>query len=104
MSCVNIIPITEGPIEEVLHEFQLFDISQAKCYDPNEQRRVFAVINVIGPDRFNRMVQDIGKRYAQAYGRKKTSLARSKSLLGHFFNSVFHSVAGRFQTLGRGTM
>merc|ERR1712187_342131 len=70
----------------------------------NETRRGFCVINVIGPDRFNRMVQDIGKRYAQAYGRKKTSLARSKSMLGHFFHSMFNSVAGRFQTFGRGTM
>eukprot|EP00929_Paragymnodinium_shiwhaense_P043632 TRINITY_DN22424_c0_g1_i3.p1 TRINITY_DN22424_c0_g1~~TRINITY_DN22424_c0_g1_i3.p1 ORF type:complete len:207 (-),score=7.84 TRINITY_DN22424_c0_g1_i3:66-686(-) len=44
---------------EIFQRLQSFDAENARCYDPNEQARLFQVIHTIGSDRFNMQIRQL---------------------------------------------
>eukprot|EP00929_Paragymnodinium_shiwhaense_P112702 TRINITY_DN80969_c0_g1_i1.p1 TRINITY_DN80969_c0_g1~~TRINITY_DN80969_c0_g1_i1.p1 ORF type:complete len:168 (-),score=9.12 TRINITY_DN80969_c0_g1_i1:141-575(-) len=43
----------------ILQQLQAFEVNNARCYDPNEQARLFNVINTIGSNRFDMQIRQL---------------------------------------------
>eukprot|EP00928_Gymnodinium_smaydae_P011181 TRINITY_DN14154_c1_g1_i1.p1 TRINITY_DN14154_c1_g1~~TRINITY_DN14154_c1_g1_i1.p1 ORF type:complete len:723 (+),score=64.88 TRINITY_DN14154_c1_g1_i1:27-2195(+) len=67
-------PLEGVTTADLRQRFNKFDILQARCYDPNEEARVKAVVRALGPKRFNYMVKMLGD------GKLKLTLSSSLSL------------------------
>ena len=61
MERVVLAPIGSGdqPRESILGQLELFDVADARCYDPNEENRLRAAIGAVGADRFNARIREL---------------------------------------------
>eukprot|EP00929_Paragymnodinium_shiwhaense_P080712 TRINITY_DN4210_c0_g1_i1.p1 TRINITY_DN4210_c0_g1~~TRINITY_DN4210_c0_g1_i1.p1 ORF type:complete len:455 (+),score=61.93 TRINITY_DN4210_c0_g1_i1:296-1660(+) len=53
--------LDEGSNSDVLERLRAFNASAARCYDPNEQRRLFQVIDMIGAARFDEQIRSLAE-------------------------------------------
>jgi hypothetical protein len=53
-------PLEGTSSHDILTRLSLFDADDAKCYDPNEQRKLMQVIEGVGKAQFNRRVRRLG--------------------------------------------
>merc|ERR1712217_537629 len=92
---VILCPVGNTSLEDLRSIFMAFDISLARCYDPNEQARVQSVVSAIGPDRFNNMVRDLGKAYMgrNLFRSSQTGLKSSAMLVS---SQMSAAVSSRF--------
>lgn len=59
---VKLVPIDEtddGQYFDALAELERFDVLNAHCYDPNEEKRLREVIAAVGVDRFNERIRHL---------------------------------------------
>merc|ERR1712048_712371 len=61
--CVHLMKVTTDPQEDLVSRLKTFQISDAHCYDPNEESRVRRVIQAIGAERFEQKIRDLGEIY-----------------------------------------
>lgn len=54
---VELVPLDSDPTCDVLTRLTDFDVRDAHCYDPNEESRLFEVINAVSRDRFNARIR-----------------------------------------------
>ena len=47
------------PSHDVVSDLQAFDLGNAHCYDPNEERKVRAAISTVGSERFAKRIQEL---------------------------------------------
>ena len=57
MQRVKVVPLEGTNSQDVLARLSRFNVSNAKCYDPNEQRKLMRIIEGVGKTQFNRRVQ-----------------------------------------------
>ena len=63
---IEVVPVFEGcKTNSVIHlveELKKFDVNQAHCFDPNEERRLKITIKqILGNDAFNERVRSLGE-------------------------------------------
>merc|ERR1712118_130548 len=66
-----------GPRHEALEALRDFDVSVARCYDPNEQQRLMGVISVLGRERFNKRIHALAESLLERLRRRDDSTSTS---------------------------
>ena len=59
---VTLLSLTEDNGETVLKELMSFSISNAHCYDPNEEKRLRRVIGAVGVERFETNIRTLATK------------------------------------------
>mmetsp|Transcript_19567 Transcript_19567/g.34546 ORF Transcript_19567/g.34546 Transcript_19567/m.34546 type:complete len:699 (+) Transcript_19567:22-2118(+) len=66
----------DGSEEAIINDMKTFDVLDAKCYDPNEERKLRRVIDKIGVEKFNARIRNLGS----AVEEKQKKAKRSRSI------------------------
>jgi len=61
MERVELLTLNTNPNDDILGALARFDHAEAHCYDPNEERRLRSVIDVVGGDHFNLRIQTLAE-------------------------------------------
>jgi hypothetical protein len=64
---------------DALSKLEMFEVKNAKCYDPNEEDRLMKVIRAVGVDRFEKNIRSLAKKI----GNKKKTLINFESSFEH---------------------
>ena len=85
---VVVIPLSEE--DDTCSRMTNFDIRNARCYDPNEEKKLLKVISAVGISRFNKKVRDLGQALFEKMESKSfiDSIKESSARLYHrLYNS-----------------
>ena len=58
-----------------IQELMAFKYTDAKCYDPNEETRIYSAIAAVGGNRFNRRVHAMGQLMENSKKERSSTLA-----------------------------
>jgi hypothetical protein len=64
---------------DVFCQLNEFDVSNAHCFDPNEESKLMTVIEAVGAERFNRKIHELALA-CQGRGRSDTSWSKGSSM------------------------
>jgi hypothetical protein len=61
---VQLAPITSESSVSIVDELKVFNVDNAFCYDPNEERKLRTVISANGKEQFNQRIQDLSQSFS----------------------------------------
>eukprot|EP00929_Paragymnodinium_shiwhaense_P009697 TRINITY_DN113966_c0_g1_i1.p1 TRINITY_DN113966_c0_g1~~TRINITY_DN113966_c0_g1_i1.p1 ORF type:complete len:273 (+),score=27.43 TRINITY_DN113966_c0_g1_i1:2-820(+) len=80
--------LSQGSSSDVMQRLLHFESKNARCYDPNEQRKLLQVIETIGADRFDGQIRRLTEAIQHKARRKLRAPSRSYSRLSTFVTSI----------------
>ena len=74
----------EENMEDAIKNLNEFNINNAQCFDPNEERKLRVIMENIGTDRLKKGLKDIAKMLQDKINRNKSSRKYYDYLLALF--------------------
>lgn len=74
MASVELLVLEPFTPASALESLRTFDVSSARCYDPNEEAKVKTILRALGGALFNQKVRGFGEQYAQFIEARKSRL------------------------------
>jgi hypothetical protein len=56
---VQFVPVNPDRFSDAVSDLQRFELSNAHCYDPNEEKKVLAAIDAVGKERFTKRIREL---------------------------------------------